>query len=85
MLESKGIDLLFECIKADSNEILRILILDFNFDPNYVDAQLNQSVIFKIVMFNATKCLTQIIELYKANEIHIDCDILDYRGFCPLH
>jgi len=36
-------------------------------------------------MFNSTRCLTSLVELHKDNQVVVDSDVRDYRGFAPLH
>mmetsp|Transcript_35522 Transcript_35522/g.29896 ORF Transcript_35522/g.29896 Transcript_35522/m.29896 type:complete len:111 (+) Transcript_35522:620-952(+) len=64
---------------------MRYLVTDAEFDANTVDKSTNQSLLYKIVMFNSTKCLQALTECHKNQEITVDCDIKDYRGFAPLH
>jgi len=69
--------LLVETLKNDSDNCFRYLLTSYELDINNVEKNSNQSILYKIIMFNSTKCLATLVELHKNNEIAVDCELKD--------
>jgi hypothetical protein len=68
-MQQRGVNLLVETLKNDSDNCFRLMLAQMDFDVNSVEKSSNQSVLYKIVMFNSTRCLTTLVELQKNNTV----------------
>jgi len=72
-----GVHLLVETLKNDSDNCFKYLLTTYDMDVNSVEKNSCQSVLYKIIMFNSTKCLTSLVDLHKRKEVLVDSELKD--------